>query len=39
MRDITFINRKIYEEVFKVPATEKRHIKYKLSIMEVEEQE
>ena len=29
----------IDEEVFKVPETEKRHIKYKLSIMEIEEQE
>ena len=28
----------IDEDVFKIPATEKRHIKYKLSIVEIEEQ-
>lgn len=27
----------IDEDVFKIPATEKRHIKYKLSIVEIEE--
>ena len=27
----------IDEEVFKIPATENRHIKYKLSILEIEE--
>lgn len=28
----------IDEDVFKIPATENRHIKYKLSIVEIEEQ-
>lgn len=27
----------IDEDVFKIPATEKRHIKYRLSILEIEE--
>lgn len=29
----------IDDDVFKIPATEKRHIKYKLSILEIEEKE